>query len=294
MALTVVGPAFAPGFDATLIDADDWVLSAAAQSGSVAAWSMLRGPLRGTPQFACTAKTTDNSAASNCMDLTVLGLTFPAKCFRRIYFRSTAVSGADTWTQEWEQLVWGNDGTTPKLMGSPKLLNAVGQIAGTVVQYGDCHAAVNFDSSDTSITTAVGTSDVATSSTAGSSIGSISTNTAILTHPIARAGGKRVTGVNASADVATATEQLYATVFPGASSTTMSIFTADTATPTADGFDDDGRLEVDFYILPPPSIALVMSTNAVQVHVGYDATDNIYHRVEVWATRADIHALAID
>ena len=30
------------------------------------------------------------------------------------------------------------------------------------------------------------------------------------------------------------------------------------------------------------------------VHVGYDATDNVYHRVEVWATRADIHALAID
>jgi hypothetical protein len=115
----------------------------------------------------------------------------------------------------------------------------------------------------------------------------------VLTHPIARATGKRVLGVNASADVATATEVLNATVFP-VNATTMSIFTADTATPSADGFDDDGRLEVSFYILPPPSIALVMSTNNVQVHVGYDATDNVYHRIEVWATRQDIHALAID
>jgi len=293
MALTVPGPAFASAFDATLIDADDFTLSSAAQSGSAAAWSMLRGPFEGTPQFTCTAKTTDNSAASNCMDLTVLGLTFPAKSFRTIFFRSTAVNGADTWRQDWEQEVWGNDGTTPKLVGSPRLISARGQINGTVVQYGACHAAVNFDSSDTSITTDVGSSSVALSSSAGSSIGNISTNTAVLTHPIARATGKQVKGVNASADVATATEQLYATVFP-ANATTMSIFTADTATPTADGFDDDGRLEVEFFILPPPSIALVMSSNAVQVHVGYDATDNVYHRVEVWAKRADIHLLAID
>jgi len=293
MALTVPGPAFAPGFDATLIDADDWVLSAAAQSGSIAAWSMLRGPFEGTPQFTCTAKTTDNSAASSCLDLTTLGLTFPAKSFRTIFFRSTAVNGTDTWRQDWEQEVWGNDGTTPKLMGSPRLISARGQINGTVVQYGNCHAAVNFDSSDTAITTDVGSSSVSASSSAGSSIGSISTNTAVLTHPIARATGKKINGVNASADVATATETLLATVFP-ANSTTMSIFTADTATPSADGFDDDGRLEVDFFILPPPSIALVMSSNNVQVHVGYDATDNVYHRVEVWAKRADIHLLAID
>jgi hypothetical protein len=298
MALTVPGPAFAPGFDATLIDADDWTLTSAAQSGSAAAWSMLRGPFEGTPQFACTAKTTDATAASSCMDLTVLGLTFPAKSFRTIFFRSTAVNGADTWRQDWEQEVWGNDGTTPKLMGSPRLISARGQINGTVVQYGVCHAVANFDSSDTAIVTVVGTSD-ATGSTAGSSIGSISTNTATLTHPIARNNsttntvGRRVLGVNASADVATATEQILATVFP-VNATTMSIFTADTATPTADGFDDDGRLEVSFFILPPPSIALVMSSNAVQVHVGYDATDNVYHRVEVWAKRADIHLLAID
>ncbi len=197
------------------------------------------------------------------------------------------------WVQEWEQLIYGNDGTTPKLLGSPTLLNAVGSIAGTSVHYGYCHAVANFDSSDTAILTVLATSDT-TGSTAGSSIGNISTNTATLTHPIARNNsttntvGRRVLGCNASSDVATVTEQLYATVFP-VNATTMSIFTGDTATPSADGFDDDGRLEVSFFILPPPSIVLSMNSNNVEVIVGHDATDNVRHLVQVWVEENPIH-----
>lgn len=241
------------------------------------------------PDFRAQANTTDNTAASQVIDLTDEGVTFPASTVRKIRFRSIARSDNDQWLQEWEQSILG--GTTPLLLGSPKLLSAVGNINGTVVQYGVCHAAANFDSSDTAITTAVGASNVATSSTAGSSIGSISTNTAVLTHPIARAEGKRILGINASADVATVTEILNATVFP-ANATTMSVFTGDTATPSADGFDDDGRLEVSFYILPPPSVALVMTSNNVEIHVGHDASDVLDHYIEVYVGKAEYAAFS--
>ena len=242
------------------------------------------------PDFRAQANTTDNSAASQVIDLTDKGVTFPASTIRKIRFRSIARSDNDQWFQEWEQYVLG--GTTPLLLGSARLLNACGNINGTVVQYGNCHAAVNFDSSDTAITTAVGTSNVASSSTAGSSIGNISTNTAVLTHPVARASGIRILGINASSDVATATESLLATVFPGASATTMSIYTADTATPTGDGFDDDGRLEVSFYILPPPSVALVMNSNNVEIHAGHDASDVLDHYIDVFVGKAEQSAFS--
>lgn len=278
-------------FDADVLDKDNWNVWCSANSGNLAAVRQVM-----TQGFQCIkalAKTTDNTAASEVIDLTTQGVTFAAGTKRKIRFKSTAVTDNDTWVQEWEQDVWGNDGTTPKLLGSAKLIKAHGVINGTAVEYGVCHAAANFDSSDTAITTTVGTSNVASSSTAGSSIGNIATNTATLTHPIARAEGKRVLGVNASADVATATEVLNATVFP-VNSTTMSIFTADTATPSADGFDDDGRLEVSFYILPPPSIALVMTSNNLEVHCGHDATDDVYHFVEVEIGKQETHVNVAD
>jgi hypothetical protein len=244
-------------------------------------------------------KTTDNTAASQAIDLTDRGVTFPAGAFRKIRWTSFATTDNDSWFQEWEQVVWGNDGTTPKLIGSPKLISAGGEIAGTAVHYGNCHAAANYDSSDTAITTTVGTSNVSQSSTAGSSIGNISTNTATLTHPRARVDssanqvGTQIKGVNASSDVAAATEQLLATVYP-INATTMSIYTADTATPSADGFDDDGRLEVEFFILPPPSAALVMNSNNVELHVGFDATDDVYHDLAVYVGAAETHAHVAD
>jgi hypothetical protein len=239
------------------------------------------------------ATTTTAAETGQAIDLTDEGAVFLADHLYKVTFRSLATTDNDVWLQEWEQWIYGNDGTTPKLLGSPLLKNAVGSIAGTSVHYGDCHAVANFDSSDTAITTVLGTSDT-TGSTAGSSIGNISTNTATLTHPIARNNSttntvaRRVYGCNASADVATATEQLYATVFP-VNATTMSIFTADTATPSADGFDDDGRLEVAFFILPPPSIVLSMNSNNVEVIIGHDATDNVRHLVQVWIEEDPLH-----
>lgn len=221
--------------------------------------------------------------ATELVDLTDRGLTTASGFMRQIRWRHWEQTENDRYYVEYEQWILG--GTTPALLGTRRVIQAHGVIAGTTVAYGVCHAAVNYDSSDTATTAAVGTSDVASSSTAGSSIGNISTNTATLTHPLARDAGKRVLGVNSSADVATATEQLYATVFP-ATSTTMSIFTADTATPSADGFDDDGRLEVSFFILPPGDANLVVNSNNLEVQITGIASDETRHRVEVFIGRA--------
>jgi hypothetical protein len=287
MALTVVNPATGTFDPATRDSASLFkklahaVLGAGTTTQSITA----QNELLNRADFKARAKTTDNTAASQLIDLTDEGVTFPAATLRRIRLRSLATTDNDTYFQEWEQFVWGNDGTTPVLVGSAKLLNAVGIINGTVVQYGDCAASATY-AGDTATA-------VAANSTAGSSLGNNSTNTITLTHPIARTTPKIVRGVNASADVATASEQILVTAFP-ATSTTISLFAADTATPTADGFDDVGLINCSFFIVPPPSVALVMSSNNVEVHVGHDATDDVYHQVEVFIGPAVSNALTAD
>lgn len=271
------------------------IMLAAFGAGTAAQRQTARAELLRRPDFVCEAKTTA-AETGQAIDLTDEGVTFPASTLRKVTWRVRSRNGTERWVHEYEQYVAG--GTTPILLGSARLVNAAADLNGTSSQYGLCHAVANYDSSDTAVTTVVGTSDT-TGSTAGSSIGNVSTNTATLTHPRARQNSttntvkRRVLGCNASADVATATEQLYATVYP-VNGTTMSIFTADTATPSADGFDDDGRLEASFYIEPPPSCALAMNSNNVELHIGYDASDNVYHHIEVYIGKAETFAVAVD
>lgn len=224
--------------------------------------------------------TTTAAESGTAMNLTTeLGAsTFLADHIYRIVFRSTASTDNDRWVQTWEQYLLG--GTTPVLLGTARLLNAFGVIDGTAVQYGECYAEATY-AADTATA-------VATASTAGSSLGNTSTNTTTLTHPIARATGRRVLGVNASPDVATDTEQLNVGVHY-ASTTTMSLFSVDDA-GAADGFDDVGVIGVQFRILPPPSIALAMSTNDVIVTVGHDASDEVRHLAQVWIDQDPIYA----
>lgn len=269
------------------IDGDMRQILARAQAPAADAVGFM-GRLFGEPDIIAEA-VVDNGltpVATEIVDLTdQMGTNaFPSGTIRQIKWRWWQQTDNDRFMVEYERYVLG--GTTPTLLGSRRLINAHGVINSSVVHYGVCHAAVNFDSSDTAITTDVGTSDVSASSTAGSSIGNISTNTAVLTHPVARTSGKRVMGVNASSDVATASEMLQATVFPGASSTTMSIYTADTATPSADGFDDDGRLEVSFFIEPPGDCNLVMNSTHVEMQITGIASDETRHRVEIFIGRA--------
>jgi hypothetical protein len=221
-------------------------------------------------------------AATEIIDLNDQSVTWPATTKRQVKWRHWIQSDNDRFYVEYEQWVLG--GATPALLGTRRVIQSHGVVAGANVAYGLCHAVANYDSSDTAILTAVAGS-TADGSTAGSSIGNVATNTATLTHPVARDAGKRILGVNASPDVATATEALHASVFP-IDTTTMSIFTADLATPSADGFDDDGRLEVSFFILPPGDCNLVINGTHVELQITGIASDETRHRVEVFLGRA--------
>jgi hypothetical protein len=230
-----------------------------------------RGKTMGLPDYQ-NITTTTASETGQAIDLTDEGASFLADHLYKITFRSIATTDNDRWIQTWEQYLLG--GTTPVLLGSARLINAMGVIAGTSVQYGHCHAQATY-----AVDTATA---VAASSTAGSSLGNASSGTVTLTHPIARATPKWIKGINSSADVVTITESRHTGGFE-ASSTTFSLFMATfDATPEADGFDDVGVIDVDFFIVPPPSIALSMNSNNVEVIIGHNASDEVRHLVQVW------------
>ena len=215
--------------------------------------------------------TTAAAESGAVIDLTAQGFEFLADHEYDVILVGRHSNDANKWRQVVRQVVLG--GSTPVLRGNPQLVHAVGRISSTHVDYGDCHAQATY-STDTATA-------VAANSSAGSSLGNNSTNTITLTHPVARATPKYIKGINASADVATVSEAVRAGGV-SATSTTFSLFVSDVATPSADWFDDAGTLDVDFHIEPPPSVALVMATANVQVHVGYDASDLVQHYVDVF------------
>ena len=193
--------------------------------------------------------TTSGSETGAVIDLTAQGFTFLADHIYQIVLRGQHSNDANRWVQTWVQSVLG--GTTPVLLGSAKLLNAFGRISTTEVQYGEISAQATY-SGDTATA-------VAANSTAGSSLGNNATNTVTLTHPIARTSPKWFSAQPGRAAAAVAGARTADIV--AATSTTATVFISDLATP---------------------SVALVMSTNNVQVHVGYDATDLIQHYVDVF------------
>lgn len=284
MALTVLG-VDVDGFDASILDQDDFIVWAAAANGNRAA---IRQVMRRAQVIKARAKTTDNTAASEVIDLTTRGVTFPAGSKRKIRFKSTAVTDNDTWVQEWEQYVEGNDGTTPRLVGSPELIKADGMINGTASKYGRVHI------SATVATTAI--TEVAAQTSAGSSIAASSSGVAVLTHPVARATvGAKLVSAQFSADVSTIGEQRHVQVETGVSSTTAELSLSTTnGTEAVSDATDVGQLEVELFILPPPSIALVMTSNNLEVHCGHDATDDVYHHIEVEIGPAEFAALVAD
>src|SRR6476661_8961216 len=252
---------------ATIIARAVFGASSGTSTSRQAARQTARAQLLNRPDFKVRAKTTDNSAASAVIDLTANGVTFPAGTFRRIKFRSTAVTDNDSYVQEWEQVVWGNDGTTPKLLGSARLISAQGVINGTVGDYGNCVARATY-STDTA------TADTAASSS-GSSLGNNSTNTITLTHPIARSAPKFIRGINNCPASATASGARHVAGI-SATSTTFSLFVTDLATPSA-ASPAPSELAVGFFIVPPPSVQMAMATNNVTITAGHDTTDDVYH-----------------
>lgn len=209
-------------------------------------------------------------AATQLVDLTDKGVTFPASTVRTIRWRHLIQSDNDRFVVDYEQDVLG--GTTPALLGTRRVRSAFGVVAGTTVEYGNIRAQATY-STDTATA-------VAANSTAGSSLGNNSTNTVTLTHPVARTSPKNF-WVNVSPDVATVTEQLHGGIV-ATNTTTASIFLADLATPSADGFDDAGTIDAYGYILPPGDAVLALNTNNVELQITGIASDETRHRVELW------------
>ena len=271
------------GFDASLIDLDDWLRQSAAIKGSLAAAAMLAGQ----PQFIARAKTTDNSAASAVIDLTAQGVTFPAKTYRRLRVRSTAVNGTDSFVQEYEQLVYGNDGTTPKLIGSPRLLISRGQINGTVVDYGllQYHG-----------TTSGATVTDGADAPSGVTLGNFSSGVATLTVPNSRSTATmRVVAAHLSEDAGTVADTRLIQVRAATVTTfTVNTFDVQNASPAISSPNGVNNVDIEVFILPPASVAFAMATNNVTVTAGYNTTDNVYHDLEVFISRADTHLLAPD
>lgn len=239
------------------------------------------------PDLTARAKTTDNSAASQVIDLTDNGVTFPAGTFRKIRFRSTAVTDNDSWTQEWEQIVWGNDGTTPKLMGPSKLIRAVGEINGTVVKYG----AVKYHGTFSDATATDG-ADADT----GLSLGNSSSGVATLTVPISRntTTGMRVESAHFSEDAGTIGDTRLIQVRAATSTTfTVNFFTTNGTEAISDP-NGTNNVDIALYLLPPPEVKLVANSNNIELHCSYNATDDVYHDVEIWVGSADTHLVVPD
>src|SRR3989304_2308817 len=235
--------------DMDAIDGDPGIRLARAQSTHSKRGQYLAS-MFGKPTLIAEGVNTNDTppAALELMDLTDLGVTFPTGTFRQIRWRHFLQSDNDQFYVEYERWVAG--AATPVLLGTRRVVHAHGVVATATVAYGVCHAA--------------GTP-----------------HPAPLPPPGARVGGRRVLGINCPSDVATASESLVASVFP-VNTTTMSIFTADTATPSADGFDDDGRPAGRFFILPPGDADLVMNSTHVELQVTGVASDETRHRVELF------------
>lgn len=270
------------GFDASVIDLDDWNVQSQAIKGNLAAVAMLQRK----PQFKVRAKTTDNSAASSVLDLTAAGLLMPAKTYRRLRVRSTAVNGTDSFVQEFEQTVYGNDGVTPKLF-APRLLQSYGQINGTFVKYG----AVKYHGTFSGATATDGAD-----ADSGLSLGNSSSGVATLTVPNSRntTTGMRVESAHFSEDAGTIGDTRLIQVRAATATTfTVNFFTTNGTEAIADP-NGTNNVDIALFLLPPPSVALAMATNNVTVTAGYNTTDNVYHDIEVFIERADTHLLAPD
>jgi hypothetical protein len=227
----------------------------------------------GMPSVKGTVTTTTNDTGQ-IIDLTDQGFNFLASRFYSVRLKYWAETDNDRWQFERQYTVLG--GTTPVILNTaPEITNALGVIVTTPVKYGRCRAQSTY-AGDTATA-------VAANSSPGSTLGDNSTNTITLTHPIGKVSPKYVTGINASSDAITATEGLHVSAYvTGGTSTTILLYAMDLATPSADGFDDVGVLDVEFYVEPIVNCFLTMNSNNVEAHVLGITSDEVFHTVEVF------------
>lgn len=104
------------GFDAALVDADKFLVDAAANVGSLAGIAQ-RGD--DVPHFKGSARSDANiTALTSVIDLTARGVTFPAGSFRRLFGRAYFKGDAANEAAMIEAVCLVSGGTTPVIAGT--------------------------------------------------------------------------------------------------------------------------------------------------------------------------------
>lgn len=230
--------------------------------------------LEGKPDFKAGFTTSDNAALANAMKLSgssSRGVTFPAATIRTIKMVMRSSNDADTFYQEVEQDVWGNDGTTP-VLGAARLIRAFMLDAGVYKQMGDVYvnSVVDVEGADSS---------------PGTTLAAYSSGYA-LAFPPSRVA--IVKGVHVSQDAyQEATSAGHATIEAlSASAGTGNVESYVTGAGTATAVAAADLLQISLLLWPPAQVALALNSTAVEVHARTTISDVFTHSLEVSVSRA--------
>lgn len=272
-------------FSATYQDEPDrWVVFAAAQAGEIGAVHLAMGG----PQFVTEAVATTDTSDGEVLDLTELGVTFPADAVRTIRCKSYCSSPNDHFMYDWEEDVLG--GTTPVLLGQ-RLLSGWADQAGTVFEYGcDLHFAATITAltTITTISSSKGYSAALGDISSGQSTFLVPRNSKFIARSAVLTTPSAVSATQGSADTVTWDPTNLDGLGAGTDAVTFLDSTATTDTAAASPALG-GQIHLCFEIWPPINHRLVMDTNNVTLKVTATnanvADDSLRHRCEVFVGR---------
>lgn len=223
---------------------------------------------RRAADFRGTFDTSDNSALAVAIALSTRAVTFPAATLRTILLRMISANLTDSWYQDIEQDVWGNDGVTPKL-GDARLVRAFKVQAGNYAAMGRVHYKGVLDVEDTN-----------GMNSAGVALAAFATGNAALTFPLSRA--IKVIGTNVSGSDATLPNNRSIRVQGQAVAGTAAILTASEG--ATDALADPAAssiVEAELELWPPSQCQLVLNGTAVEVHIRHTVNEVVRHFLDV-------------
>ena len=266
MTLTVQNPAIY--FDANAQDLDDYEMFAAADDSNGSKGRAAQAHVLASRQFHVDAVTTTNDTGQ-VLDLTDQGVTFPANTVRDIYMLHSLCNTTDRYEMLVRQSVLG--GTTPRLLGRPKIIDGWGHQGATELEYGQIHGEFTIASG------AVAETDVSP----GMSCGDFTSGVAALAVPTHRLARLKHASLFPGTYGATVGQVLQVNPDGGAGSV-RAIAPDDGAVDTNPG---DGAMEIGIELWPPGNCFLSMNSNNVEVHVLGVSGDVFVHTVDVWVGR---------
>ena len=243
-------------------------------AGSAAQRATARAELFNQPDFTVEFSTDDADALSNCLKLSGTssrGVTFPADTVRTIRMLMRSSNDADTFFQELEQDVYGDDGVTP-VLGNVRLKRAFMLDAGVYKQMGDI--VIN------SVVAVEGDE-----SAPGSALAAYSSGYA-LTFPPSRVA--IVKGIHVSQDTFEATTSAgHASIEAlSASAGTGNVESYLTGAGTSVAIAAADLLQISMQLWPLAQAALVLNSTAVEVHARTTLADAFVHDLNVWVGKA--------